>query len=258
MLRARFAAGLALAVLVAAAGCSRTPPPPRPAGAAPASDTQPAQVASPSVAGEPDPEGFEASVDPVPASVRRRMDGVSMRRECPVGYEELRYLRVSYRDFDGQVQTGELVVNADSAEAVVEVFRSLFAQQFPIRHMTLVDDYGRADDPDDGADDFASIEADNTSAFNCRTRTGSTTEFSQHSYGRALDLNPLENPYVSRSGKTAHPRSVPYLDRGASRSKPGVIVAGGPVVAAFASIGWHWGGDWSGVRDLQHFSATGR
>jgi hypothetical protein len=121
--------------------------------------------------------------------------------------------------------------------------------------MQLVDDFGPADDPDDGADDFASIEADNTSAFNCRLRTGSTTEFSQHSYGTAIDLNPLRNPYVGTSGTTSHPASVPYLERS---PRPGVITGDGPVVAAFREIGWSWGGDWSTVKDYQHFSLSGR
>jgi hypothetical protein len=106
-------------------------------------------------------------------------------------------------------------------------------------------------------DDFRSIEADNTSAFNCRPATGSS-RWSEHAYGRAIDLNPLENPYVS-GGATSHARSRPYLDRSRVARRRGVIADGGIVTRAFARIGWRWGGRWSGgVRDYQHLSASGR
>ncbi len=104
-----------------------------------------------------------------------------------------------------------------------------------------------------GGDDFASIEADNTSAFNCRPATGSS-RWSQHAYGLAIDIDPIENPYVS-GGRTSHPASEPYLDR--RRVRPGMAVEGGPLVAAFDARGWGWGGRWSGTRDYQHFSESG-
>ena len=106
-----------------------------------------------------------------------------------------------------------------------------------------------------GGDDFRSIEAGNTSAFNCRAVTGGT-RFSEHSYGRAIDLNPLENPYVYPDGTTSHRRSRSYLDRRDVR--PGMLVASGIAVRAFAAIGWRWGGLWRGAVDLQHVSSTGR
>ena len=102
--------------------------------------------------------------------------------------------------------------------------------------------------------DFGSIEADNTSSFNCRNATGSSN-WSNHAYGLAIDLNPLENPYVS-GGRTSHRGSVKYLDR--SKHLRGMIHPGDVVVRAFESIGWGWGGYWTGsVKDLQHFSANG-
>jgi hypothetical protein len=106
-----------------------------------------------------------------------------------------------------------------------------------------------------GGSDFRSIEADNTSAFNCRYVDG-TTRWSEHAYGRAIDLNPLENPYVTASGTTSHPRSSPYLRRSPYRA--GMAVEGGLAVRAFDAAGWSWGGRWSGARDHQHFSASGR
>lgn len=203
----------------------------------------------------PAPE-FESSASEVPPEVRVRMDGRSMRPGCPVGYDELRYLRLTYRGFDGKDHLGEMVVNAAVADDVVGVFRRLHELGYPIERMTLVDDFGPGDTPMDGADDFASIEGNNTSAFNCRARTGSADQYSEHSYGWAIDLNPLLNPYVTSSGTTSHPRSRAFLDR--TSTFPGVIRAGDPVVEAFAAIGWGWGGDWTGVRDYQHFSRSGR
>jgi hypothetical protein len=106
-----------------------------------------------------------------------------------------------------------------------------------------------------GGDDYRSIEADNTSSFNCRNATGST-RWSNHAYGRAIDVNPIENPYVS-GGTTSHPASRPYLDR--ARHLRGTAYEGGTLVEAFRSVGWGWGGTWSGsVRDYQHFSVNGR
>lgn len=202
-----------------------------------------------------DPSGFRFRSDPLDQATRERMWGVSIRGACPVPFEGLRLVHVTHWDFDGRVQTGELVVNSSVLSDVEQVFASLYRDRFPIRRMRLVDDYGAADDPADGADDFASIEADNTSAFNCRTRTGSG-EFSQHSYGTAIDVNPIENPYVSSAGTTSHRASVPYLDR--TDVRPGMAVPDGPLVRAFAEVGWTWGGTWSDVRDLQHFSRNGR
>jgi poly-gamma-glutamate synthesis protein (capsule biosynthesis protein) len=111
--------------------------------------------------------------------------------------------------------------------------------------MRLVDDFG--------ADDDASVTADNTSAFNCRPVTGGT-RWSQHSYGRAIDVNPFENPYVT-DGSVLVPGSATYVDR--SNVRPGMILAGDAVVDAFTSRGWTWGGSWTSPIDYQHFSTSG-
>jgi D-alanyl-D-alanine carboxypeptidase len=173
--------------------------------------------------------------------------GSSWHAGCPVGLDELRHVRLSYWNFKGEQHVGELIVHRSVVEDIRTVFSSLFLKRFPIRQMRLVDDYG--------ADDFVSIEADNTSAFNCRTATGSS-RWSEHAYGRALDVNPIENPYVNRSGMTSHTASIPYLDR--SRPRPGMAVSGGALVAAFESVGWGWGGRWDSPKDYQHFSANGQ
>lgn len=190
--------------------------------------------------------GFHARVQPIPPAVRAEMIGLSWRPGCPVPLSDLRLLTLTYRGFGGRAHTGQLVANQDAAAALVAVFRRLYAAGFPIRRMRLVDAYG--------GDDYRSIEADNTSAFNCRAATGSS-HWSQHAYGRAIDVNPIENPYVS-GGTTSHPASRPYLDR--SHHRPGMAYEGGVLVEAFRAAGWAWGGSWSGIKDYQHFSANGR
>ena len=175
------------------------------------------------------------------------MIGVSWHRGCPVSLSDLRLVTLTYRGFDARAHTGRLVANRDAAANLVTVFRRLYAAGFPIRRMQPVDTYGGSD--------FRSIEADNTSAFNCRRATGSTS-WSEHAYGRAIDVNPIENPYVSAAGVVAHSASRLYLDR--SRHRPGMAYRGGVLVEAFRSVGWGWGGDWSEAKDYQHFSANGR
>jgi hypothetical protein len=196
-------------------------------------------------AAAPDPP-FAFAARRLTATQRRAMTGVSWRPGCPVGLGDLRDLRIAYWDFGGRRRVGELVVHRDAVGAIRSAFAALYAERFPIRRMRPVDRYG--------GDDFASIEADNTSAFNCRAATGQT-RWSQHAYGRAIDVNPIENPYVYADGTTVHARSRPYLDR--SRVRPGMAVRGGPLVRAFTGAGWRWGGTWAAPTDLQHFSATG-
>lgn len=187
---------------------------------------------------------FESSVAVIRKPLRERMTGVSWRPGCPVPPRDLRLVTVSHWGFDGRAKKGKLVVHEDAAAGIVSVFRTLYEERFPIRRMRLVDAYGGSD--------FESIEADNTSAFNCRAATGSSS-WSQHAYGLAIDVNPIENPYVE-SGRTYHDASRRYLDR--SRRLEGMIHAGDVVVRAFARIGWSWGGSWSGsVQDYQHFAA---
>lgn len=169
----------------------------------------------------------------------------SWRSGCPVPLTELSYLTLTYRGFDRAAHTGELVVAAAVAGTVVSVFHRLYDAGFPIRSMRLVDDFGGSDD--------ASMAADNTSAFNCRLTT-SGASISQHAYGQAIDINPLENPYVS-GDQVEPPGGADYLDR---PNRQGVIHHGDSCQSAFAAVGWSWGGDWSDPKDYQHFSANGR
>lgn len=164
---------------------------------------------------------------------------------CPVPLTDLRYLTLSYVGFDSRSHTGELVVSAAVAADVVAVFGRLYAEHFPVRMMRLVDDFGGSDD--------ASMAADNTSAFNCRAVTGGGG-WSEHSYGEAIDINPVENPYIA--GDTVlPPAGRAFLDR---PDESGVIHTDDQVVRAFDAIGWTWGGSWTNPIDLQHFSLSGR
>jgi len=189
---------------------------------------------------------FHGSVHRIGPELRQRMTGVSWHPGCPVGFNRLRLLKLSVWGFDGRVHRGRLVVNADAARPMVAVMQRLFRLHFPIRRMRLVDAYG--------GDDHRSMEADNTSAFNCRFVAG-TERWSEHAYGRAIDVNPIENPYADSDGYVSPPQGAPFADR--SRRAPGLIHRGGPVVAAFAAAGWEWGGNWAWPKDYQHFSATG-
>lgn len=141
---------------------------------------------------------------------------------------------------------GTLIVAADVAEDMVEIMSALFEARFPIERMEPVDVYH--------GDDDASMAANNTSAFNCRPVTGGS-RWSEHSYGTAIDVNPLINPYVRRD-LVLPPGGAPYVDRNVEA--PGLIREGDVVVDAFSEYGWYWGGSWSFPKDYQHFSTTGR
>ena len=195
---------------------------------------------------QPTANAFRGSVSTMDAATRAGMT-YSWRAGCPVPLKDLRILRLTHWGFDGRVHDGELVIRDDHAGAVLGVFRVLFESGFPIARMELVDVYE--------ADDDRSMAANNTSAFNCRPSTGAPGEWSQHSYGLAIDINPVQNPYVTKRGSVDPPKGAAYADR--STEAPGVIHRNDAVVQAFARIGWEWGGDWTSAKDYQHFSANG-
>ena len=171
----------------------------------------------------------------------------SWHRGCPVAPASLRRLRLGYWGFDGRAHTGALIVNVKAVPSLTRVFSRLYAARFPTRRMRPIDAYGGSDE--------RSLDADNTAAFNCRFAVASGPKrWSVHAYGLAVDVNPVENPYVL--GSSVHPRAGrAYLDR--SRYRPGMAVAGRLLVRVFAAAGWQWGGRWTGSPDYQHFSASG-
>lgn len=192
------------------------------------------------------PAVFRAAVHLIDAAIADRMTS-SWRSGCPVPLEDLRLLTISHWGFDDQPQQGHLVVHADDADDIAAVFRALYDARFPIEQIRLVDEFG--------GDDDRSMAANNTSGFNCRTATGSD-RWSEHAFGRAIDINPIQNPYVTGSGAVLPPMGADHIAR--DPRTPGLITADGPVVAAFEAIGWVWGGTWVSGKDYQHFSATGR
>lgn len=185
---------------------------------------------------------FTGKIEAIPPALLEQMKASTWHAGCPVGPEDLRQLTLSYWNFNREPMTGLLIVNRDVAEEVVAVFRDLFGHGFLIEKMTPIEDYKGSDD--------ASMAANNTSAFNCRDVTGQPGKFSNHSWGRAIDINPLTNPYV-KGEKVLPPEGKKYLDR--ARAFPGSILAGSFIVKRFAEKGWMWGGNWSDRKDYQHF-----
>lgn len=191
---------------------------------------------------------YSWSARPIGPALSHRMR-YSHRPGCPVRVGHLRYLRMTYVGFDGRAHLGEMVVHEDYAVPVARVFGRLYDAGWPIRRMRLVDDFRGKDQ--------RSMAADNTSGFNCRTVAGSRA-WSAHAFGAAIDLNPVQNPDLT--GTSVRPgagRRFVAVERSLDgHPPPGVITADGPVVRAFARIGWTWGGSWSSGPDYQHFSAT--
>ena len=186
-------------------------------------------------------KGYFFKSQPVPEEVQMRMNGCSMPANATIGFDQLRYLILPYYDFDGNIQTGEMVCNKAIAHDLLCIFRALFSKGYPICSICLVDDYG--------ADDETSMRANNTSCFNYRTIAGSTT-LSNHAFGMAVDVNPLQNPYVK--GKWIQPSTAEeYVDR--SKDFPHKIDENDFCKEVFVSFGFTWGGDWRSVKDYQHF-----
>jgi hypothetical protein len=185
--------------------------------------------------------GYEARIGGLPGSLQRTMTGSSWRSGCPVGLEDLRLITMPHHDLAGDVRWGHLVVHRQVAADVADAFGTIHDAGFPIERMRIVDRYG--------GDDDRSMADNNTHAFNCRRITGGSS-YSQHSYGWAIDINPVQNPYVR--GDTVLPEAGrAYLDRGDVRA--GMIVRPGPATEAFDALGWTWGGDWQSLKDYQHF-----
>lgn len=169
--------------------------------------------------------------------------GASWRPGCPVGPEQLRRVEVNHIGFDGQTRRGALIVNRDLVPEVIAVFEQLYDLRYPIEKIQTVERYP-------GAEDELSMQDNNTSGFNCRGIPG-TDSWSQHAYGRAIDLNPLLNPFIDSAGRFEPANAAAYLDR--SRTDPGLLHPGDPAVLAFTDRGWQWGGDWTTPIDYQHF-----
>lgn len=177
-----------------------------------------------------------------------RMKGNSYKDECDVPLSDLSYVRVLYRDFDGNARIGELVVNRRITDDVLEIFRGLYDADYRIGKMVLIDEYG--------GDDNLSMADNNTSSFNYRIVNHSTV-LSRHAYGLAIDLNPLYNPWIyEKDGETITdpPSGAAYADR--TLDLPYLIDHEDLAYQLFTEHGFKWGGDWDGSKDYQHFSYT--
>lgn len=178
----------------------------------------------------------------------QRIYGKSYKKDCTISKKDLRYVRVLHYGFDNKVHIGELIVNYEIAEDIVDIFYELYLEKYPIERMILIDEYD--------ADDTLSMEANNTSCFNFRKIAGST-KLSNHSQGRAIDINPLYNPYVKRkNGITiCEPeKGLPYIDR--KKKFPYKINKQDICYQLFIEHGFTWGGNWSTVKDYQHFEKS--
>lgn len=193
------------------------------------------------------------SVTPVAHSAPARVQtvtaeelGASWRKGCPVGPDQLRRVELDHVGMDGKTHRGELIVHRDVVDDVIAIFADLARQRFPIERMRNVTAYANADDE-------LSMRDNNTSAFNCRGIPGSTS-WSWHAYGRAIDVNPLVNPFVPRGGDVEPANAGPYVDR--SQSVPGMLKDGDAAVRVYTDRGWVWGGHWTNPIDYQHFELS--
>ena len=272
----------ALAVLVALVGCSTQEPTPAPSGAT--ATRSPSATSSAPEPGTTPPDwlftrplpvtetGF-GEVRPTPRELRVRRfnlpDAVpqlpgrgfasrvqraprdvvarsTWKPACPVRADELDWIRITYRGFDGRRHSGELLAHRHVSADLVRVFRALWRADFPLEEVRITEER-ELDLPPTG-------DGNNTSAFVCRPTRGESG-YSEHAYGRAIDVNPFQNPY--RKGEVVIPElASAYLDR--SDRRPGMITEDGPVVAAFDAIGWGWGGRWRTLTDLHHFAERNR
>jgi len=192
---------------------------------------------------------FNYQISEITQEIQTRMiNGNSWRNTCPVSLYNLRYITLNHWNFEGKTVTGEIIVHKDVADDVVFIFEELYQAHYPVRQMHLVSDFK--------GNDWKSIDADNTSAFNCRPVTGNKKKWSKHAYGKAIDINPLENPYISRKGHISHKKSLKYRKRvhkHNSYADHAILLKNDKATLIFKNYGWSWGGDWRSMKDYQHF-----
>ncbi|MGN0181516.1 MAG: M15 family metallopeptidase [Candidatus Ornithomonoglobus sp.] len=212
---------------------------------------QPEESLLPTLEPTPEPVQRRGTATDIPEDIRQMMAGYSMPEGASITYDELSYLTIPHYDFEYNVTEGHLIVNKELAEEVLDIFAELFDIKYPIERMELVDKYN--------ADDYLSIDNNNTSAFNYRESTDGSGRLSKHALGRAIDINPQINPYVSSDGTGAHQNAQEYWSRDVSTWSGEIAKASyiGPDTEIYKifveKYGWEWGGSWSSYRDYQHF-----
>jgi hypothetical protein len=177
----------------------------------------------------------------IPEEIKEKIVGCSWREGSPVKINSLKYLTITYYGFDDKAHLGELILNESVASEVVEIFKELYNIKYPIHKIKLIDDYGGSDE--------LSMKDYNSSAF-CYREIIDSKKISKHAYGLAIDINPVENPYVK--GKEILPDiGKEFIDR--ANIRKGMITKEDPCYKAFKKRGWSWGGDWTSLKDYQHF-----
>jgi D-alanyl-D-alanine carboxypeptidase len=194
-------------------------------------------------------QGFCSSIAPLTDDQAKAMIGVVWQKGCPVPLSDLRTVTASYKTFQGFEAIGSVVVHHRYAKPMQQALRQLYESNFPIESMAPMEVFG--------GDDERSRLANNTSVFNCR-RVKGTRVYSEHAYGRAIDINPLQNPFVKLNEIKNNQTNGKFFDRASVVNKPGVIYPQSVPVKAFRQMGWAWGGYWRGNKDYQHFCATNR
>lgn len=182
------------------------------------------------------------SYSEISTDIKNKMLGSSMPKNEPISFDDLSYLKLTYYGFDEKTHIGEMIVNKDIAEEVVEIFKELYVEKYPIERIRLIDEYNASDE--------LSMKDNNSSSFCYRTVSG-TDVISNHGKGVAIDINPLYNPHVNTSTNKVSPDTAyDYVNR--NTVVKGMIVKGDACYNAFIKRGWSWGGNWRNP-DYQHF-----
>lgn len=198
-----------------------------------------------------EPQRVRGTKSEIPEDIRQKMKGISMPEGATITYEQLSYLTVPHYDYNGEIAVGNMVVDADLADEVLDIFADLYEIKFPIERMELIDNFYPLIDGTFNTLDRASMSRNNTSSFCYRVVAG-TDRMSYHAYGRAIDINPKINPYcVLSTGYVSPSNAYEYANR--EKDFPGMVRHGDAVYNIFISRGWEWGGDWNDTKDYQHF-----
>lgn len=182
------------------------------------------------------------SISEITEEILTRIQGKSYPEDCPLSLDTLRYVTVAYVDFEENICRGELIVHTEIAEKILCIFKELLEENYPIERISLIDNYDANDDK--------SMAANNSSAFCYRVISG-TDKLSNHSFGLAVDINPLYNPYIKSNGQVLPEEAEVFADR--TLSNPYYLTPDNICVHIFKKYGFTWGGDWKSSKDYQHF-----
>ena len=185
-------------------------------------------------------------IRPINQTIKTLMiNGNTWKKNCPVNLKDLRYLKIEYLGFDNKSHIGELIVHKNVAKEVSKIFKKLKAIKYPIYQMKLASYYK--------GNDKISMKNNNTSAFNCRLMTGSKIKWSKHSYGKAIDINPIQNPYIKKN-KVLPKEGTKYINLNrkhftSQSNDKAIIIKNDKIIKIFKNYGWIWGGNWTNLKD---------